>query len=136
MASLNKCFFIGRVGRDPEVRMAGSSKVANFSIAVTERFKSKDGNQQEKTEWVNIILWGRQAEIAEQYLRKGSSIYIEGKLETRSWDDKSTGEKRYKTEVRGLNFQMLGSRGESNQQNNAPSMDIPAMPLPEDSLPF
>lgn len=111
MAALNKVMLIGNLGRDPEVRMTPSgSKVASFSIAVTERFKDRNGQQQEKTEWVNIVLWRRQAEIAEQYLRKGSQIFIEGKLQTQSWDDPN-GQKRYKTEVVGSNFQMLGGRG-------------------------
>lgn len=111
MAALNKVMLIGNLGRDPEVRMTpAGAKVASFSIAVTERFKDRNGQQQEKTEWVNIVLWRRQAEIAEQYLRKGSQIYIEGKLQTQSWDDPN-GQKRYKTEVVGSNFQMLGSRG-------------------------
>lgn len=111
MAALNKVMLIGNLGRDPEVRMTpAGAKVASFSIAVTERFKDRNGQQQEKTEWVNIVLWRRQAEIAEQYLRKGSSIYIEGKLQTASWDDPN-GQKRYKTEVVGSNFQMLGARG-------------------------
>ncbi len=147
MAALNKVMMIGNLGRDPEVRMAGESKVANFSIAVTERYKGRDGNQQEKTEWVNIVFWGRQAEICEQYLKKGSSIYIEGKLETRSWDDKTTGEKKYRTEVRGLVMQMLGGKGEAPSgggfsapaaQPAAAPMDsgFSAPPAPEDDLPF
>ncbi|MGL1900593.1 MAG: single-stranded DNA-binding protein [Fibrobacterales bacterium] len=147
MAALNKVMLIGNLGRDPEVRMAGESKVANFSIAVTEKFKGRDGQQQEKTEWVNIVFWGRQAEICEQYLRKGSPIYIEGKLETRSWDDKTTGEKKFRTEVRGIVMQMLGSKGESSGGGSygAPAAAAPAAPMdsgfsappaPEDDLPF
>ena len=140
MASLNKCSFIGNLGKDPEVRMAGETKVANFSLAVTEKFKDRSGNQQEKTEWVNIVFWGRQAEICEQYLKKGSSVYVEGKLETRSWDDKTTGEKKYRAEIRGLMLQMLGGR--SDVANNAPTASTPAdqgfsaPPAPEDDLPF
>jgi single-strand DNA-binding protein len=149
MAALNKVMLIGNLGRDPEVRMAGESKVANFSIAVTEKFKGREGTQQEKTEWVNIVFWGRQAEICEQYLRKGSAVYIEGKLETRSWDDKATGEKKYRTEVRGILMQMLGGKGDSSantqfeqdpgssfSSSGYSSSGFSAPPAPEDDLPF
>lgn len=141
MASLNKVILIGNLGRDPEVRMAGESKVANFSIAVTEKFKGRDGNMSERTEWVNIVFWGRQAEICEQYIRKGSAIYVEGKLETRSWDDKSTGEKKYKTEVRGIVMQMLGGSSDSSPDEyraNGSTLDngFSSPPAPEDDLPF
>jgi single-strand DNA-binding protein len=114
MAALNKVMVIGNLGRDPEVRMAGSTKVANFSVAVTERYNDRNGQRQEKTEWINIVLWARLAEIAEQYLKKGSTVYVEGKLETQSWDDKD-GNKKYRTEVRGLSMQMLGGRGQSSE---------------------
>jgi single-strand DNA-binding protein len=136
MASLNKCSFIGNLGKDPEVRMVGESKVANFSLAVTEKFKDRSGNQQEKTEWVNIVFWGRQAEICEQYLKKGSSVYVEGKLETRSWDDKTTGEKKYRAEIRGLMLQMLGGR--SDVADSAPTDQGFSTPPAEDpnDLPY
>jgi len=134
MASLNKVMLIGNLGREPEIRMAGSTKVSNFSIAVTERFRDRDGNQQEKTEWVNIVCWGNLADISEKYLHKGSSIYIEGKLETRSWDDKSSGEKKFRTEVRVLNFQMLGGRN-SEQSNNDNASSVTDYPK-DDDLPF
>ena len=155
MAALNKVMLIGNLGRDPEVRMAGTTKVANFSIAVTERFTDRNGQKQEKTEWVNIVCWARQAEIAEQYLRKGSPIYIEGKLETQSWDDAQSGQKRYRTEVRVINFQMLGGRQDNmggapagggnfsqSEPYSAPAAASPASggfsepPPPEDDLPF
>lgn len=144
MASLNKVLLIGNLGKDPEIRMAGSAKVANFSIAVTEKFKNREGMQQERTEWVNIVVWNRLAEIAEQYLKKGSPVYIEGKMQTRSWDDQS-GQKRYTTEVVGNSFQMLGRREESNSggytpapqaaPQQAPSQNFDAG-MPEDDLPF
>ena len=124
MASLNKVQVIGNLGRDPEVRMTPSgSKVASFSLAVTERFKDKNGQQKESTEWVNLVLWRRQAEIAEQYLRKGSSIYAEGKLSTTSWEN--NGQKHYKTEVVVSNFQMLGSGNRSENTNSSPSNSVP-----------
>ncbi len=127
MASLNKVQVIGNLGRDPEVRMTPSgSKVASFSLAVTERFKDKSGQQKESTEWVNLVLWRRQAEIAEQYLRKGSSIYAEGKLQTQSWEN--NGQKHFKTEIVVSNFQMLGS-GKGQQQ--APQNSVPEY-IPEE----
>ncbi len=148
MAALNKVMIIGNLGRDPEVRMAGQSKVANFSVAVTERYNDRNGQRQEKTEWINVVMWGRQAEIAEQYLKKGSSVYIEGKLETQSWED-NTGQKKYRTEVRAINMQMLGSRSDSSSgsygnfnssegyPSSAPNPSFSQTPeVIEDDLPF
>jgi len=132
MAALNKIMLIGNLGKDPEVRMAGSAKVVNFSIAVTEKFKSREGNQQEKTEWVNIVLWNKLADIADKYLKKGSPVYIEGKIQTRSWDDQS-GSKRYTTEVVGNSLQMLGQKN-SNQQEQPTQQAAP--PIQDDDLPF
>jgi single-strand DNA-binding protein len=135
MASLNKIMMIGNLCRDPEIRMAGDSKVASFSIAVNEKYKGRDGQSKEKTEYINVVFWGRQAEICEQYLRKGASIFVEGKLETRSWDDKNTGEKKYKTEVRGVIMQMLGGAKSAPDGGSAPTgNDLP--PEPEPGLPF
>jgi len=137
MASLNRVQIIGNLGRDPETRMAGETKVANFSVAVTEKYKGRDGQMQEKTEWVKVVFWGRQAEICEQYLKKGSSVYVEGKLETRSWDDKTTGEKKYQTEVRGTVLQMLcGAKKEETYTTYDNQPDFSAPPAPEDDLPF
>ena len=108
---LNKVMLIGNLGRDPEVRSTPSGQqVASFSIATNRRWKDRDGNKQEQTEWHNIVVWGRQAEIAGQYLSKGRQIFVEGRLQTRSWDDKQSGEKKYRTEIVCDNFQMLGSR--------------------------
>ena len=99
MASVNKAILIGNLGRDPELRYTPSGRaVANFSIATSERWKGQDGENQEKTEWHNIVLWGRQAEIAKEYLSKGSPVYIEGRIQTRSYDDKN-GVKKYITEI-------------------------------------
>ena len=112
MASVNKVIIIGNLGREPEVRQAGSTPVANFSVACSERFKDRSGEQQERTEWVNVVAWGRLAEIARDYLHKGSSVYVEGKLQTRSWDDKNTGAKRYATEVVANVMQMLDRKGQ------------------------
>lgn len=113
MASLNKVLLIGNLGKDPETRyMPSGGAVCNFSIATTDRYKDKQGQQQEKTEWHNITMYNRLAEIAAQYLKKGSSVYVEGRLQTRKWQDK-TGADRYTTEIIADQMQMLGSRGGS-----------------------
>jgi single-strand DNA-binding protein len=110
---VNKVILIGNLGRDPEMRSTqGGQPIASFSVATSRKFKDRDGNRQEQTEWHNIVCFGRQAEIAGQYLTKGKKIYVEGRLQTRSWDDKETGKKQYKTEIVCDNFQMLDSRGE------------------------
>jgi single-strand DNA-binding protein len=108
MGSLNKATLIGNLGKDPEVRAIPSgAKVANFSIATTESYTGKDGQKVDKTEWHNIVMWRGLAEVAEKYLRKGSQVYIEGRLQTRSWDDQN-GQKRYTTEIVADNMVMLG----------------------------
>ena len=110
MASVNKVILLGNLGRDPEVRyMPNGDAVANFSIATTETWKDKQGNRQEKTEWHNIAMYRRLAEIAGEYLKKGSSVYIEGRLQTRKWQDKQ-GNDRYTTEIIADQLQMLGGR--------------------------
>jgi single-strand DNA-binding protein len=109
---LNKVFLIGNLGRDPEVRSTPSGQpVANFTLATSRRWKDKNGQRQEQTEWHTIVVWGKQAEIAGQYLTKGKQIFVEGRLQTRSWEDRQSGEKKYRTEVICDNFQMLGQRG-------------------------
>ena len=111
MASLNKVMLIGNLGKDPEVRYTTSGKaVASFSLATSEKFKNASGEWEEKTEWHNVVLWGRQAEIAGEYLAKGKTVYIEGRLQTRKWQDKD-GRDRWSTEVVGDRMQMLGGRG-------------------------
>jgi single-strand DNA-binding protein len=112
MASLNKVILIGNLGKDPENRFLPSGgAVCNFSIATTESWKDKaTGQKQEKTEWHNITMYNRLAEIAAQYLKKGSSVYIEGRLQTRKWQDKTTGQDRYTTEIIADQMQMLGGR--------------------------
>lgn len=110
---LNKVLIIGNLGKDPEMRSLPSGQaVAEFSVATRRRWKDRDGNPQEETEWHRIVCFGRQAEIAGQYLRKGKQIYVEGRLRTRSWDDQQSGQKRYMTEIVCDNFQMLGSRSD------------------------
>lgn len=110
---VNKVILLGNLGRDPEVRSTPSGQsVASFSLATSRKWRDKNGNKQEETEWHNIVVWGKQAEIAGQYLRKGKQIFLEGRLQTRSWEDKQSGEKKYRTEVVCDNFQMLGQRGD------------------------
>ena len=107
---INKVILVGNLGRDPEIRSTASGMpVANLSVATKRRWKNRDGNRQEQTEWHNVVCFGRQAEIAGQYLSRGRQIYVEGRIQTRSWED-STGETRYRTEIVCENFQMLGQR--------------------------
>lgn len=111
MASLNKAALIGNLGKDPEVRyMTNGDAVCNFSIATTEKWKGQDGQVQEKTEWHNIVMYKKMAEIAQQYLKKGSQIYVEGKITTRKWQDKTTGQDRYTTEIVASEMKMLGGK--------------------------
>lgn len=113
MAGLNKVILVGNLGKDPEVRhLEGGVAVANFSLATSESYKDKSGQRIEQTEWHNIVVWRGLAEAAEKYLKKGTTIYLEGKLRTRSWDDKE-GHKRYITEVVGDTFTVL-NRKETN----------------------
>jgi len=114
---VNKWIGIGNLTRDPEVKyLANGTAVCNFSIACNERYKDKDGVKQESVEYVNIVAWKRLAEICGEYLKKGSQVFASGKLQTRSWE--KDGVKRYSTEVVMQEMQMLGSRGESNQQDS------------------
>jgi single-strand DNA-binding protein len=109
---VNKVILIGNLGRDPEVRSTPSGQPnAKFTLATSRRWRDKNGQKQEQTEWHNIVVWGKQAEIAGQYLTKGKQVYIEGRIQTSSWEDKQSGEKKYRTEIICDSFQMLGSRG-------------------------
>ena len=113
MASLNKVMLIGNLGKDPEVRYTGSGQaVASFSLATSERFKNKQsGEWEEKTEWHRVTLWGKQAEVAGEYLAKGKTVFIEGRLQTRKWTDRD-GNEKYTTEVVGERMQMRGGKGD------------------------
>ncbi len=125
MASVNKVILIGNLGRDPEVRyMPSGDAVANISIATTETWKDKNGEKQEKTEWHRVAMFGKTAEIAGEYLKKGSQVYIEGRLETRKWTDKE-GQERSTTEIRADRMQMLGSRSGGSERMAAPEDDTP-----------
>ena len=109
MASVNKVILIGNLGKDPEVKYTPSGMaVAHFSIATNERVKDKDGNWGDRTEWHNIVLFDRKAEVAGEYLKKGRTVYIEGSIRTNSWDDKETGQKKYRTEIIGNQMVLLG----------------------------
>lgn len=121
MSSLNKAMIIGRLGADPEVRYTQSNTaVATLSVATTERYKDRNGELQESTEWHRIVAWGRLAEICQEYLKKGSLAYFEGPIQTRQWEDKD-GQKKYTTEIKALNMQMLDSRSDSMSGGGAPS---------------
>ena len=110
---INKVILVGRLGKDPEIRSTPSGQsVARFTVATDEKFTDKAGEKQERTEWHNIAAWGRLGEICGQYLRKGKLVYIEGSLRTDSWDDKETGQKRYKTEIVAREMKMLDRRGD------------------------
>src|SRR5579871_5619422 len=110
--SVNKVILVGRLGRDPETRYTGGGQaVANFSIATDETYKDKNGERQKRTEWHKIVVRGKQAEIAQQYLKKGSLIFIEGRIQSREWQDKE-GQKRTSFEIVATNFRMLGGRAD------------------------
>ena len=113
MANLNKVMLIGRLGQDPEVKDAGNTPVANFSIATNENWTDKSGEKQERTEWHNIVAWDKLADLAGNYLRRGSNIYCEGKLQNRSWESQE-GEKKYRTEVVINQLQFLDKREDNN----------------------
>ena len=114
MAGINKVILVGNLGKDPEVRtLENGAKVANFTLATSESYKNKEGQRVTQTEWHNIVLWRGLAEIAERYLHKGNQVYIEGKIRSRTWDDKD-GVKRYTTEILGDNLTMLGGRRDSD----------------------
>ena len=119
---LNKVLIIGNLGADPEIKYTqAGSPVANLSVATSERWKDKNtGEQKEQVEWHRVVIFGRLAEIAEQYLKKGSKIFIEGKLQTRDWED-SEGKKRYTTEVVAREMTMLDSKGDSMESSSSAS---------------
>lgn len=137
--SLNKVQLIGFIAKDPEVRTAQDKKVASFTMATTERYKDRNGEVKENTEWHNIVCW-RQAEFVERYIKKGSQLYVEGKLRTRSWEDQN-GVKRYVTEIVVDGLQSLDRK--SGEQSSAPQEQKPQTSpiptsddMPDDDLPF
>ena len=141
---VNKVILVGNLGRDPEMRQTqGGLAVASFSMATSRRSKNADGSRKDETEWHNIVCFGRQAEIAGQYLQKGKQIYLEGRIQTRSWEDKEDRTKKhYKTEIICENFQMLGSRGDGGGSgggysagSSAPADSGPT-DMSDDDIPF
>ena len=136
MASVNKVILVGNLGRDPEMRyMPSGDAIASFSVATTDNWKDKNGQKQERTEWHRISMFGKLAEIAGEYLKKGSSVYIEGRLQTRKWQDKE-GNERQTTEVVADRMQMLGGRtGGGNAYEFSDDMDQSAPPPQRQSSP-
>lgn len=149
--SVNKVILIGNLGADPELRHTSSGvPVATFSLATNWTRRGEGGATEDNTEWHNVVTWRRLAEICDQYLRKGSKVYIEGRIQTRSWDDANTGQKRYKTEIVASEMQMLDSRGSGSaetfggpeprsvdeQVSDAPEASFPDTDDSDDDLPF
>jgi single-strand DNA-binding protein len=146
--SVNKVILVGRLGRDPETRYtSGGQAVANFTMATDESFKDRAGERQKRTEWHRIVLWGKLAEIAQQYLKKGMLVYIEGRIQTRQWEDKRDGQKRTTTEIVGNAMKMLTSRAEgaaagagaaaapSGGYGRAADPDAEGGPMPDEHAP-
>jgi single-strand DNA-binding protein len=118
--SVNKVILVGNLGKDPEIKYTPSGvPVAKFSLATNERYKDKAGEWQDRTEWHNIVAWQRLAEIVGEYVKKGSKVYIEGRLQTSSWEDKQSGEKKYRTEIIAQDLVLLGGRGEGETYSRA-----------------
>ena len=141
--SVNKVILVGNLGKDPEVKYTPQgTAVAKFTLATNDRYKDKEGNWQDRTEWHNITCWARLAEIAGEYLKKGRTVYIEGSLRTDSWDDKQTGQKRYSTYINASDLVLLsGGRGEEGgsygggrqQRSGAPSNEFDQSGSPDES---
>ena len=148
MGSVNKVILVGNLGRDAELRYTpGGAAVATINMATTEVWNDKAGQKQEKTEWHRVVLWGKTAESLTEYLTKGKQIYVEGRLQTRQWDDKD-GNKRYTTEIRGDRIVLLGGggggggrgasmdRGSESGMGHAPAPPESSEPLTDDDIPF
>jgi single-strand DNA-binding protein len=139
--SVNKAILIGRLGQDPDLRYTPSGRaVCSFPLATSERWTGQDGQKNESTTWHNIVAWGKQAEVIKEYLRKGREVYIEGRIDNRSYEDKE-GIKRYRSEVIVQNFQFIGSRSDQDTSSSAPPAEE-QVPAPsetsgdDDDLPF
>lgn len=137
MASVNKAIVLGNLGRDPELRHTGSGKaVATLRIATNEQWNDQSGERQERTEWHSVVVWGRQAETCNQYLKKGRTVYIEGRLQTRKWQDKE-GQDRYTTEIVADRVQFIGGGGAGGQGGGSyGGEDIGPPPAGDDDIPF
>lgn len=128
MAGVNKVILIGHLGKDPEVKTLESGvKVAAFSLATSESFKDKDGNRKDATEWHNIVLWQKLAELAEKYLTKGSQIYVEGKIQTRTWEKE--GKTNYRTEIVGQNMTFLSKSGSVSNTETPTDPNVDDLPF-------
>ncbi len=149
--SVNKVILIGNLGKDPELKYTPSgTAVVKFSLATNERFKDKAGEWQDRTEWHNVVAWQRLAEIANEYLKKGRTVYIEGRLQTRSWEDQATKQKKYMTEIVANDLVLLGGReagaggGESSSRSGGVHHDMDqrvpeesgTAPISDDDIPF
>ena len=137
--SVNKVILVGRLGKDPETRYTSSGQaVCNFSLATDETYKDRAGERQKRTEWHRIVVWAKQAEIAQQYLHKGSLIYLEGRIQTRQWDDRE-GQKRTTVEIVATNFRMLGGRGDASAAaagaGGGADADVQASPVAAEDTP-
>ena len=137
MAGVNKAILVGRLGKDPEIKYTPSgTAIANFTMATSENYKDKDGQKQERTEWHRIVAFGKLAEICGEYLAKGKQVYVEGRIQTRSWDDKD-GNKKYMTEIVANTMQMLGKADESaSGASAADSSVVPESPQVDEDVPF
>ena len=139
--SLNRVQLIGNLGKDPEVKFTPQgTPVAKITIATNERFKDKNDAWQDRTEWHDVVAWQRLAEIVGEYVRKGSKLYIEGKLQTSTWEDKQSGEKKYRTEIVARDIVLLGSRDNGQEgraeMSSGQSSPEPAPALADDDIPF
>jgi single-strand DNA-binding protein len=137
MASVNKVILIGNLGRDPEVKYTqGGTAVANLNIATNEVWTDKAGQKQERTEWHRVVVWGKQAQVLSEHLSKGKQVYVEGSLQTRSWDDRE-GNKRYTTEIRAVRVLMLGRAEGSRLSPEGPAADMEIVPdTTDEEVPF
>ena len=139
MASINKVILLGNLGADPEIRYtAGGDAVATISVATSSSWNDKQsGEKREKTEWHRVVFFRRLAEVVGEYLKKGSSIYVEGQLQTNSYEDKNTGERKFSTQIVAREMQMLGSRNSMDgQQDSSAEMQSEEPPVLDDEIPF
>ncbi len=145
MSGVNKVIIVGRLGADPEIKSVGNSQsVARLNIATSESWTGKDGNKQERTEWHRVVVWGRQAENCAKHLSKGRQVYVEGRLQTRSWEDQASGQKRYATEIVASTVQFLGGGSERSAGHSSSASDDqfndfgpePSFDQSSDEIPF
>lgn len=131
MKSVNKVILLGNAGKDPEIRATGGGTlVASFSVATTDRAKDSSGNWTDRTEWHNIVAYGRLAEIVRDYVSKGSKLYVEGKIQSRSWGDKTSGEKKYRTEIIANDIALLSGRDPANRASSVRQEEVTDEDIP------